>query len=107
MGPSDRDGSDMKAIVSGSPSSSSSDLNVASSTILVPPTGERPTMTTITITGVDGSLQNNREAASTAPVQTPVVAHPPPSGYSSAYVTNRMHNTQLGGRTSKAESIFE
>ncbi|KZS17097.1 Uncharacterized protein APZ42_017052 [Daphnia magna] len=101
MGPIDPEGGDMKAIVAGSPSSGSSSLNMTSPVVIVPVIDERPTVTTITVTGVDGTLQNNGEASSTTPaVQTPVVACAQPCGYSSAYVTNRMHNTQLGGKTS-------
>ncbi|XP_032796366.2 band 7 protein AGAP004871 isoform X1 [Daphnia magna] len=97
MGPIDPEGGDMKAIVAGSPSSGSSSLNMTSPVVIVPAIDERPTVTTITVTGVDGTLQNNGEASSTTPaVQTPVVACAQPCGYSSAYVTNRMHNTQLG-----------
>ncbi|KAK4012818.1 hypothetical protein OUZ56_025074 [Daphnia magna] len=99
MGPIDPEGGDMKAIVAGSPSSGSSSLNMTSPVVIVPVIDERPTVTTITVTGVDGTLQNNGEASSTTPaVQTPVVACAQPCGYSSAYVTNRMHNTQLGGK---------
>ncbi|XP_032796352.2 band 7 protein AGAP004871 isoform X3 [Daphnia magna] len=96
MGPVDPEGGDMKAIVAASPSSGSSSLNVAAPAVVVPPTGDRPTMTTITITGVDGTHQNNGEADVAIPIATPVVAHAPPSGYSSVYVNNRMHNIQLG-----------
>ncbi|KAI9553465.1 hypothetical protein GHT06_021375 [Daphnia sinensis] len=99
MGPIDPEGGDMKAIVAGSPSSGSSSLNMTSPVVIAPVIDERPTMTTITVTGVDGTLQTNGEAASTGPVQTPDVASAAqPCGYSSAYVTNRMHNTQLGGK---------
>ncbi|KAK4012809.1 hypothetical protein OUZ56_025065 [Daphnia magna] len=104
MGPVDPEGGDMKAIVAASPSSGSSSLNVAAPAVVVPPTGDRPTMTTITITGVDGTHQNNGEADVAIPIATPVVAHAPPSGYSSVYVNNRMHNIQLGGKTSKHET---
>ncbi|XP_046455293.1 band 7 protein AGAP004871-like isoform X6 [Daphnia pulex] len=97
MGPIDPEGSDTKAIVTGSPSSGSSSPNMAASAPVMSKTDERPAVTTITITDVDGTHQTNGEAAaSPGPVQTPVVAHPPPSGYSSVYVNNRMHNIQLG-----------
>ncbi|KAI9553463.1 hypothetical protein GHT06_021372 [Daphnia sinensis] len=98
MGPIDPEGGDTKAIVAASQSSGSSSLTVAPPPpVVVPPIGDRPTMTTITITGVDGTHQNNGEADVAMPVvATPVVAHAPPSGYSSVYVNNRMHNIQLG-----------
>lgn len=100
MGPIDPEGSDTKAIVTGSPSSVSSSLNMAASVSAVPRADERPAVTTITITGVDGTHQTNGEAAaSPGPVQTPDVAIAQPSGYSSVYVNNRMHNIQLGGKT--------
>lgn len=58
MGPIDPDGTgDTKAIVAASPSSGSSSLNVAA----------HDEMTTITITGVDGSHVANNGAATTAP----------------------------------------
>lgn len=98
MGPIDPEG-DTKPIVAASPSSGSSLLNVAASTVIVP-SDERPPMTTITITGVDGSPQNNGEADVAVAVPIANVAHAPPSGYSSVYVNNRMHNIQLGGKTS-------
>jgi hypothetical protein len=102
MGPIDPEGSDTKAIVTGSPSSGSSSPNMAASAPVMSKTDERPAVTTITITDVDGTHQTNGEAAaSPGPVQTPVVTHPPPSGYSSVYVNNRMHNIQLGGKTSR------
>jgi hypothetical protein len=75
---------------------------MAASAPVMSKTDERPAVTTITITDVDGTHQTNGEAAaSPGPVQTPVVAHPPPSGYSSVSVNNRMHNIQLGGKTSR------
>ncbi|XP_046453926.1 band 7 protein AGAP004871-like isoform X3 [Daphnia pulex] len=97
MGPIDPEGSDTKAIVTGSPSSGSSSSNMAASAPVMTRSDERPVVTTITITGVDGTHQTNDEAAaSLVPLQMPDVAHSPPSGYSSVYVTNRMHNIQLG-----------
>ncbi|XP_046656622.1 band 7 protein AGAP004871-like isoform X4 [Daphnia pulicaria] len=97
MGPIDPEGSDTKAIVTGSLSSGSSSPNMAASAPVMPRSDERPVVTTITITGVDGTQQTNDEAAaSLVPLQMPDVAHSPPSGYSSVYVTNRMNNIQLG-----------
>jgi hypothetical protein len=80
---------------------------MAASVPAVPRTDERPAVTTITITGVDGTHQTNGEAAaSPGPVQTPDVAVAQPSGYSSVYVNNRMHNIQLGGKTPRRGGIF-
>lgn len=107
MGPIDPEGSDTKAIVTGSLSSGSSSPNMAASAPVMPRSDERPVVTTITITGVDGTQQTNDEAAaSLVPLQMPDVAHSPPSGYSSVYVTNRMNNIQLGGKTPRRGQIF-
>jgi len=107
MGPIDPEGSDAKAIVIVPSSCDSSSLNMVASAPVMPNTDERPAMITVTITDVDGTHRTNGEAAaSSGPVQMPDVAHPPPSGYSSAYVTNRMHNIQLGGKTPRRGQNF-